>query len=144
MNLENIRTRLKPLVLLGALYLSTFFALEQRDEKINIIETEIDTMIPFCEYFIVPYVLWYFLVAGTIVYFMVNASQREYESLILSLAIGMIIFVVVSFVYPNGHNLRPVLSEDNIFIRAVKILYTVDNFISTKLFTVISKILYYF
>lgn len=127
MNLENIRTRLKPLLVFGALYLSTFFALEQRTEKINIIETEIDTMIPFCEYFIVPYVIWYFFVAGTVIYFMIHASRREYESLIYSLAIGMIIFVVISFVYPNGHNLRPVLGGDNIFLRAVKILYTVDT-----------------
>lgn len=127
MNLENIRKRLKPLIVFGAMYLSTFFALEQRDEKVNIIETEIDTMIPFCEYFIVPYVLWYLLVAGTVVYFMIHASQREYESLVLSLAIGMIIFVIVSFVYPNGHNLRPVISGDNVFQRAVKILYTIDT-----------------
>ena len=127
MKLENIKKRIKPLLVFGALYLSIFFALEQRDEKVNIIQADIDTRIPFCEYFIVPYVLWYFFVAGTVLYFMVRASQKEYESLILSLAIGMILFVIVSFVYPNGHNLSPAITEDNIFLKAVKFLYSIDT-----------------
>ena len=39
----------------------------------------------------------------------------------------MILFVIVSFVYPNGHNLRPAITEDNIFLKAVKFLYSIDT-----------------
>lgn len=91
------------------------------------IETEIDRMIPFCEYFIIPYVLWYIFVVGTVLFFMLYGADREYEKLVTSLAIGMIIFVIISFLYPNGHSLRPSLKGDGIFIEMVRLLYQIDT-----------------
>lgn len=127
MDLSIIKKRIMPIALFGILYLSIFFALEQRNVEINIIETKIDRLIPFCEYFIIPYVLWYVLVVGTVLFFMLYGSKEEYESLIISLCAGMVIFVVISFLYPNGQNLRPVLSGDGVFIKMVRLLYAIDT-----------------
>ena len=41
---------------------------------------------------------------------------------------GMTIFIVVSAVFPNGHNLRPkVFARDNLFIDLIRHLYATDT-----------------
>ena len=41
-------------------YLLAFFYMENRPEiEIHIIHARIDDFIPFCEYFIIPYFLWF-------------------------------------------------------------------------------------
>lgn len=109
-------------------YLFGFFALEKLPVRFTIIHCTLDEKIPFCEYFIIPYVLWFFFIAGTVLYFyMFNESSAEYGRLIGSLVTGMTIFLVVSFVWPNRHMLRPNLTEDGIFIEAVRLLYRIDT-----------------
>lgn len=44
-----------------------------------------------------------------------------------TLGTGMTAFLIISFVYPNGHELRPVLTEGNAFLGAVDILYKIDT-----------------
>ena len=51
------------------LYLIAFFDLEKRNTSYYVIRFGIDAYIPFCEYFIVPYMLWFPYVALTVVYF---------------------------------------------------------------------------
>ena len=41
--------------------------------------------------------------------------------------LGMVIFVIVSFLYPNGQDLRPVFASDNIFKWLVNVLYAIDT-----------------
>jgi membrane-associated phospholipid phosphatase len=66
---------------------------------------------------------------GAIVYFIFfNKNKREYYQLILNLMMGMTIFVIVSYVYPNVQHLRPSeFPRDNIFTRLVGILYQADT-----------------
>lgn len=116
------------IVCFGILYLGSFFLVENRVTKINIIHTTIDDYIPFCEYFIIPYVLWYAFVGVTVLYFvLINKNDKEYYPLVISLAIGMIVFLIVSYMYPNGQNLRPYLDGSNIFERIVQLLYRIDT-----------------
>lgn len=87
----------------------------------------LDDEIPFCEYFIVPYLMWFGFVALTIVYFLFQ-DKKGYYKLITFLFTGMTIFLLVSYVYPNGHHLRPeTFARDNIFVDLVKMLYEVDT-----------------
>ena len=109
-------------------YLVIFFLLENNQATHHVIRCALDDKIPFCEYFIVPYVLWFFYMIGVVVYFLFyNESSTEYRQLISTLGTGMSIFLIVSFVYPNCHNLRPVLGDGNLFIDAVKLLYKIDT-----------------
>lgn len=113
----------------GIFYLIMFFVLENRSVNYQVIYSPLDDLIPFCEYFIIPYVLWFLFMAVTVIYFMFfQDSLEEYRKLISMLGTGMTVFLIVSFVIPNCHNLRPVLPEDgNVFVKAVRILYTIDT-----------------
>lgn len=112
------------------LYLLAFQYLEQRvSHGFHVIHASFDNAIPFCEYFIVPYLLWFFYIAVTVLWFMFwNKDKKEYMQLIFSLGIGMTLFIFISWIYPNGHFLRPdVFPRDNIFTDAVKMLYSADT-----------------
>lgn len=117
-----------PVICVGILYLIAFYFLENREVSIHIIQTKLDYLIPFCEYFIIPYLLWFFYVTATVVYFACfQEDKEEYKRLCISLLTGMIVFLVLSFFYPNGQNLRPVLEGKNIFERMVLRLYATDT-----------------
>lgn len=108
-------------------YLMAFFYLERRDVAIHEINFGIDAYIPFCEVFIVPYLLWFAYVALTVVYLCIR-DKEESEKLVAFLMAGMTIFIIVSAVFPNGHNLRPkVFERDNIFIDLIRNLYMTDT-----------------
>ena len=128
MTFQEIWKRVRGILIFGILYLGCFFFIESRDVPIHILHTPFDDRIPFCEYFIIPYVMWYLYVAGTVVYLgLTDKSLKEYYRFIINMALGMIVFVAVSFIYPNGQDLRPVIESDNIFKWAVNFLYTIDT-----------------
>lgn len=52
---------------------------------------------------------------------------KEYYQLMITLGIGMTLFLVISLVFPNGQDLRPVLSGNSIFIQAVQFIYHTDT-----------------
>ena len=108
-------------------YMTVFFYLEQRNTSYYVIRFGIDAYIPFCEYFIVPYFLWFAYVALAVVYFGIK-DREEGNKMIAFLIVGMTVFLIVSAVFPNGHHLRPKNFErDNIFIDMVKKLYIADT-----------------
>lgn len=108
-------------------YLMAFFYLERRDVAVHEIDFGIDAYIPFCEVFIIPYLLWFAYVAFTVVFLGIR-DKEESERLVAFLMAGMTIFIVVSAVFPNGHNLRPkVFARDNIFIDMIRHLYAADT-----------------
>ena len=109
-------------------YMITFSYIENRDVHHYIVHTTIDDKIPFCEYFIIPYLLWFVFVAVTVLYMMFfHQTWREYYQMIIILGIGMTTFLFVSLVFPNGQDLRPALSGDSIFIQAVRFIYHTDT-----------------
>jgi membrane-associated phospholipid phosphatase len=73
--------------------------------------------------------LWFFYVAVTVIWFMFwNKDKKEYLQLIFTLGIGMTIFLLVSWVYPNGHLLRPTsFPRENICTDLVRMLYSIDT-----------------
>lgn len=128
MSLKEIWKRLRGIIIFGIFYLAAFFFMEARDVPVHIFHTKLDDAIPFCKYFIIPYVLWYAYVCGTVLYLGLNDQKRqEYNLFISNMILGMIVFVLTSLLYPNGQDLRPVLSGNDLFTRAVNLLYTVDT-----------------
>lgn len=123
---ENYKS-LVVMALYGIIYMVTFFYLEQRNTSYYVIRFGVDAYIPFCEIFIIPYLLWFAYVALAVIYFGIK-DREEGNKLIAFLIIGMTVFLVVSAVFPNGHHLRPKNFErDNIFVDMVKRLYLVDT-----------------
>ena len=121
------------LLLYFLIYFPWFTWLEQTiTNRFHVIHMTIDDFIPFIEYFIVPYLLWFAYVAAAIAYFLFK-NKDEYYRLCTFLFVGMTVFLIISTVYPNGHYLRPTVFErDNIFVDLVRMLYKTDT--STNLF----------
>ncbi len=112
------------------LYMIAFRLLETHvPQKLHILHTALDDRIPFCEYFVIPYLLWFGYVAAAVFYFaLVQKDVREYWQFFLAMGIGLALFLLISWVYPNGQNLRPTLpAEGNIFVEMVRFLYRVDT-----------------
>lgn len=118
------------ILIYGILYMLCFRYLETRNiSSYHLIHARLDDMIPFCEYFIVPYLLWFPYQVIAILYFIfLNNNKSEYYQLIKNLCMGMTIFLLVSWVYPNGQLLRPdTFARDNIFTSLVSSLYATDT-----------------
>ena len=89
------------------IYFPWFTYLEKHvTSNFNVIHTALDDKIPFIEFFIVPYMLWFGYVAYAVLYFFFK-NKEDYYRLCTFLFVGMTVFLVVSSLYPNGHYLRP-------------------------------------
>lgn len=118
------------IILYGIFYMAAFCHLENKiQHNYHVVHTFIDDCIPFCEYFIIPYLLWFPFLAATLVYFIFfNKNKQEYYRYIKNLCMGMTIFLAVSYLYPNGHQLRPdFFARDNLCVELVKKLYSTDT-----------------
>ncbi|MDE6685928.1 MAG: phosphatase PAP2 family protein, partial [Lachnospiraceae bacterium] len=85
--------------------------------------------IPYCGVFIVPYLLWFpyqFVLLGY--FFMGGLNHKEFYRFMTYICGGMTCFLLVSWLYPNALELRPVLPSDgNVFDRMVQGLYWIDT-----------------
>ena len=114
----------------GIVYILAFRYLETRPiHGYHIVHTVFDDMIPFCEYFIIPYLLWFPYMLLAVIYFVFfNKNKHEYYQLAFNLMTGMTIFLIVSYVYPNAQHLRPAeFPRNNLFTSIVKWLYKTDT-----------------
>lgn len=120
-------------LLYAFIYFPWFAYLEKHvTTHFNVIHMAVDDYIPFNEFFIVPYLLWFGYVAYAIFYFFFK-NKSDYYRLCTFLFVGMTIFLVVSTIYPNGHYLRPhTFERNNLFTQLVQWLYGTDT--ATNLF----------
>ncbi len=117
-----------PLILYGIIYMQWFAYLEKTvTNHYRLIHLKPDDLIPFCEVFVVPYLLWFAYVAVTVLYFFFK-DREDYFRICTFLFTGMTVFLIVSTLWPNGHNLRPaVMPRDNLFTGLVSMLYKADT-----------------
>ncbi len=120
--------------LFAIFYMTSFSLLENREiYRYHIIHSILDNYIPFCEYFVIPYFMWFAFIAVTVAWFMYKSFERqeymnEYLRLIFCLGAGMTFFIIVSILYPNGHMLRPAsFDHENICTMLVRYLYSIDT-----------------
>ena len=96
-------------------------------ERCTVIYSPLDDVIPFCEYFIVPYVLWYVLVAGSLLYFLLFYI-KSFKNLQKYIIITQVVAMAVYILFPNRQDLRPdSFPRDNVFTQMVGLLYSVDT-----------------
>lgn len=117
-----------PLLIYMVIYLVWFAWLEQTNVKnYQIIHVSMDDYIPFCEVFIIPYLLWFGYVAAVVIYLFFKNKQDYYKACAF-LFTGMTIFLIVSTLWPNGHDLRPAaLPRDNCFTWLISVLWKTDT-----------------
>ncbi len=109
-------------------YMPWFMYLEKHvTSDYYVIHSSIDDKIPFVEFFIVPYLLWFVFIAAVFVYFFLM-DVNDFYKLCKLMFTGMTIFLIISTLMPNGLNLRPVYFErDNIFVDMVRQIYKIDT-----------------
>ena len=110
------------------IYLVCFVLLESRPVDLGTnIHIALDDYIPFCEYFVIPYIMWFGYVAFGIAFTALH-DKKEFYRLCAFLYTGMTVFLVISTLYPNGHNLRPYyFTHHNMFTALCEWLYSTDT-----------------
>lgn len=113
-------------VLYAFIYMPWFAWLEESVKTYTLLHTRLDDMIPFCEYFIIPYILWFAYVPVVMIYEFFT-SKKEFYKASAYLFIGMTICLAICTIWPNGQDLRINITNNNIFSNIVKALYTADT-----------------
>jgi membrane-associated phospholipid phosphatase len=118
-----------PVIIYAPIYLFCFFYIEKHTfSHYAVIHTVVDDYIPFLEVFIIPYYIWFAYVSLVLVFFLVSFDVEDYYKNFYFLATGMTIFIIISCLFPNMHQLRPaVMPRDNIFTDMVKLIYASDT-----------------
>lgn len=115
------------------IYIPWFFYLERTVTRgYTVMHIALDDKIPFNEYFIIPYLLWFVYVAGALVYFFFT-NKQDYYRLCIFLFTGMTIFLLICTFFPNGTDLRTVVDPQKNFCSwLVSVLHQADT--STNVF----------
>lgn len=115
------------LLLFWPVYLTLFVLTEKYVTPIYNVYSPLDDLIPFCEFFVIPYVLWYALLAFVSIYtlfFDIPSFKKFY----IFLSVTCIITFATYIIFPNEQNLRPdTFARDNIFVDVMKNLYVIDT-----------------
>ena len=86
-----------------------------------------DDVIPFCEYFVIPYVGWYLLIIISLLYFALY-NPNNFKNMSKYIIIVQILATMIYIVFPNRQDLRPeVFARDSIFTDIVAVLYRIDT-----------------
>ena len=97
------------------IYLPWFLYLERTvTHGYTVMHVSLDDVIPFNEYFIIPYLLWFLYVAGAIMYFFFT-NKQDYYRICTFLFTGMTISLLICTFFPNGTDLRPVVDPQKNF-----------------------------
>lgn len=113
-------------------YMLWFIYLERTvtvDSKYYLMHIELDDVIPFCEVFIIPYLLWFLYILTVGLYFFFT-NVRDFYRFCIFLFLGMSVSLLICTIFPNGQNLRPdldSLGRDNLFITLIERLYLTDT-----------------
>lgn len=95
--------------------------------KCHVIYCALDDLFPFCEWFVIPYFLWYLFVAGSLLYFAlyhIDSFKKLSKYIMVTQFVAMAIYIL----YPNRQDLRPdTFANDNLLTRLIGLLYTFDT-----------------
>ncbi len=118
------------LLLLGwVVYFALYFITENfiPVENCHVMHCKLDDLIPFCEWFLLPYVFWYLLIVFSLGYFAlydVDSFKKLQVFIMITQALAMIVYIV----YPNCQNLRPeVFPRENFLTDIISLIYTFDT-----------------
>lgn len=86
-----------------------------------------DDWIPFCEYFVIPYVMWYGLIVYSLVWFALYNVQG-FRQLQTWLIITQVCAILIYVLFPSRQDLRPQsFPRGNFCADLVRLLYAMDT-----------------
>lgn len=87
----------------------------------------LDDYIPFCEFFLIPYLFWFVYLTGSVVYtllFDVDSFKKEMKFIMLTYSFTILMY----FIWPTCQHLRPAeFARDNILTRFIAGFYAFDT-----------------
>ena len=96
-------------------------------EKCYPVHCALDDIIPFCEYFVIPYVGWYLLIVGSLIYFALY-NPDNFKNMSKFIIITQIVAMAIYIIFPNRQDLRPdTFANENIFTWIMGLIYQFDT-----------------
>ncbi|MBQ8563527.1 MAG: phosphatase PAP2 family protein [Firmicutes bacterium] len=112
-----------------AVYFALFFLTENLipPEACHVVHCRLDDLIPFCEWFLIPYSGWYVLIVVSLVWFGlydIDSFKRLSVYIMITQAVAMVAYIF----WPSIQLLRPeVFPRQNILTEAIGLLYAFDT-----------------
>lgn len=118
------------LLLLGWVgYFTLYFLTENLipAERCKPVHCFLDDLVPFCEWFVIPYVSWYLLIVGSLGWFALYDVQK-FRQLQTYIIVTQVIAMAVYILFPNRQDLRPeVFPRENLCTQLLGLLYSFDT-----------------
>lgn len=120
------------LLLLGwVVYFACYFLTENLipAEDCNVVWCWLDDVVPFCEWFVIPYVGWYFLIVVSLGYFALYHIDN-FKGLQTFIMVTQGLAVIWYIVWPSRQDLRPdldTLGRENVLTWIMSIIYGADT-----------------
>ena len=111
------------------IYFALYFLTENLipAENCHVMHCALDDIIPFCEWFLIPYTGWYLLVFCSLLYFTLY-DVESFKRLQVYIFITQLVAMTAYILYPSRQDLRPLFFErDNILTRIMGIIYAFDT-----------------
>ncbi len=91
------------------------------------VHCRLDDLIPFCEWFLIPYVFWYALIVFSLLWFMLY-NVENFKSLQTYIIITQVVAMAIYIAFPNRQDLRPeTFPRDNFLTQMIGLLYQFDT-----------------
>ena len=102
-----------PLGVWFVIYMTLFLYLEVCEpESVHLISCGLDHEIPYIPAFIYPYLSWFPYICVCAYLAVRNLEDRDYKKSAIILAAGMNVFLLISYIWPTGLDLREGISYD--------------------------------
>lgn len=124
------KRHLVPIAVWFVIYMALFGYLEIKPpQDVHLISCGLDRMIPHVPVFVYPYLSWfpYILVCAYLA--IRNLEDEEYKRAVFVLITGMNIFLLISYIWPTGLNLREAITYNTATLSGwlMKFVQTVDT-----------------
>ncbi|MBP3587659.1 MAG: phosphatase PAP2 family protein [Clostridia bacterium] len=96
-------------------------------ERCYPVHCTLDDVIPFCEYFLIPYVFWYALIVISLGYFLLYDVER-FRQLQTFIIVTQVVAMACYILFPTRQDLRPAeFSRENLLTWGTGLLYQLDT-----------------
>ncbi len=96
-------------------------------ERCTPMHCALDDLIPFCEYFLIPYVFWYALIVISLLYFALY-NVENFKKLQTYIIITQVVAMAIYMLFPSRQDLRPEsFVRENVLTDIVAFLYSFDT-----------------
>lgn len=96
-------------------------------ERCHVMHCALDDLIPFNEFFLIFYVLWYFLVFGSLAYYLFY-DVKQFSRLQTYILITQVAAMAIYIIWPSRQDMRPeVFPRENILTALMAFIYSFDT-----------------